>query len=102
MELKDIIQIFISPICILVLGIYLNKQTAKTAAIEDTKERMWLITVRGLTACMSLTLQLAEEMTERHKDAAENEQLEESILYTKKIKNELKDFINSKAVENLK
>ena len=51
---------------------------------------------------MSLTLQLAVEITAIHGEAAEDEQLEESIIYAKKIKNELKDFINSKAVENFK
>ncbi len=102
MTVNEVIQTFISPVCILILGIYLNKKTAKATEQEDTKEKLWLLTVRGLTACMSLTLQLAEEITAIHGDVAENEQLEESIVYAKKIKNELKDFINSKAVENFK
>lgn len=102
MDTVEIIKTFISPVCILILGIYLNKQVTKTTEKEDTKEKMWLLTVRGLTACMSLTLQLAEEITAIHGDVAENEQLEESIVYAKRIKNELKDFINSKAVEHFK
>ena len=64
MTVNEVIQTFISPVCILILGIYLNKKTAKATEQEDTKEKLWLLTVRGLTACMSLTLQLAEEITE--------------------------------------
>ena len=47
MTVNEVIQTFISPVCILILGIYLNKKTAKATEQEDTKEKLSLLTVRG-------------------------------------------------------
>lgn len=111
MDIKELVEILIAPACMVILAAILNrKDTAfklqlqtnekKRLEKETAREEMWLLSIRGNTACMSLCLALADAIKEHH-DLEKNEKFQEALDFAKEVKNEQKDYLNKKAVESI-
>ncbi len=111
MDIHAWVELLIAPACMVILTALMNRRDSafkleiqkseqERQEKETAREEMWLLAIRGNTACMSLSLALADAIKEHH-DLAGNDRFQEALEFAKEIKNEQKDFLNKKAVEHI-